>query len=123
MAAQRTATATWRESGEAALLERIELLESEVRELRAERELLETELTIAKSWVKGIAEWVEENVPPVGAAAVEEARLGQKDAVIWLPAPTSESPLEWRVIGAAVALVALPWLLVVLIVYGVIALF
>ncbi len=78
MAAQRTATATRRESAEAALLERIELLEAEVRGLRAERELLETELTIAKHWVKELAEWVEEHVPPVSAAAVEEARLGQK---------------------------------------------
>jgi hypothetical protein len=45
---------------DAELVDHVELLEAEVASLETERELLKTELSIARSWVKDLALWLDE---------------------------------------------------------------
>ena len=45
---------------DAELVEHVELLEAEVASLETERELFKTELSIARSWVKELALWLDE---------------------------------------------------------------
>ena len=45
---------------DAELVEHVELLEARVASLETERELLKTELSIARSWVKELALWLDD---------------------------------------------------------------
>jgi hypothetical protein len=54
------ASADEQEWVDAELVEHVELLEAEVASLETERELLKTELSIARSWVKELALWLDE---------------------------------------------------------------
>jgi hypothetical protein len=54
------ASADEQEWVDAELVEHVELLEAEVASLETERELLKTELSIARSWVKDLALWLDE---------------------------------------------------------------
>ena len=55
-----TASADEQEWVDAELVEHVELLEAEVASLETERELLKTELSIAGSWAKELALWLDE---------------------------------------------------------------
>jgi hypothetical protein len=54
------ASADEQEWVDAELVEHVELLEAEVASLETERELLKTELSIAGSWAKELALWLDE---------------------------------------------------------------
>lgn len=54
------ATAQEQEWVDAELVEHVELLEAQVASLETERDRLETELSIARSWVKELALWLDE---------------------------------------------------------------
>jgi hypothetical protein len=54
------ASADEQEWVDAELVEHVELLEARVASLETERDLLNTELSIARSWVKELALWLDE---------------------------------------------------------------
>jgi hypothetical protein len=58
------------EWADAALVERLELLEAKLASLETERGRLETELYIAQSWVKELALWLDEAQLPTGVKPV-----------------------------------------------------
>jgi len=97
----------WRE---AELIERAELLDQELRDLRSERDEMKTELLIAHAWVAELAGWIEEGTTGTSAprsfsleATLNErtrARLREEE----------NAPLPWSRMLAVAALVAIPWL-------------
>ena len=64
------ASADERECVDAELVEHVELLEAQVASLDTERELLNTELSIARSWVKELALWLDEAQTRTGGNAL-----------------------------------------------------
>jgi hypothetical protein len=64
------ASADEQEWVDAELVEHVELLEAEVAGLETERELLKTELSIARSWVKELALWLDEAQRRTGGKAL-----------------------------------------------------
>ena len=64
------ASADEQEWVDAELVEHVELLEAEVASLETERELFKTELSIARSWVKELALWLDEAERRTGGKAL-----------------------------------------------------
>jgi hypothetical protein len=110
--AQRgTHEAEWRN---AELAERVELLESQVKALRVERERLWTDLRVAQLWVKELTLWLDE----------AQTRMG--DAALLLPTPAPElspetlaalrehekTPMPWRRMATVAAVAMVPWALI-----------
>lgn len=125
MAARRptagSTTATVREADDVALIERIEVLEDELKARTEERERLKTELMVAQGWVRELATWVEENAPPVGAVARDRSRRGEKPlGSFGIPLPSTPA-VEWRAVTTAGAAVVAPWLVLALVVYAALA--
>ncbi len=108
--AQRgTHEAEWRN---AELAERVELLESQVKALRVERERLWTDLRVAQLWVKELTLWLDE----------AQTRMG--DAALLLPAPElspetlaalrehEKAHTPWRRLATVAAVATVPWAII-----------
>ena len=116
----RSTTATADEFDHAALIERIEFLETDLEAVKGERERLKTELVVAQCWVRELATWVEENAPPSGAVAREWSRRGEKPLGSFglpFPATPAAPPVDWRAATPALIVLFAPWLLLGLVVY------
>jgi hypothetical protein len=110
----------WRDAD---LVERAERAEAEAAVLRATLERRETELTIARLWVKELALWLDEANAGVDARWSEPLaalRLSPRTEPISGPEPNRPQP--WRRLATVGAIVAAPWLVVGLLAYGALAL-
>lgn len=101
----------------AELVERIELLEAQVAALERERTRLETELVVARSWVKELALWLDEAQARTGGRALpatDPARLEGFLApeTIRLLSDVERPRAEWRRVLAFAALVLAPWVVI-----------
>lgn len=96
----------------AELIERVEIAESRVDDLRAERERLRTELRIAQLWVKELALWLDEAQTRTGGKALRPASLALAPGTLALVRQREAEPIPWRRLATVGAIVTAPWALV-----------
>jgi hypothetical protein len=107
---------------EAQLIDRAERAEAEAATLRADLERRETELLIARLWVKELALWLEEATQgdrtwPVSSLAVRLSPQAGRASHERL-----ETPHRGRRLATVAAMVATPWLALSALAYAVYAL-
>lgn len=111
--ALETASGHEREWVDAEQVERIELLQSQVESLQAERERLKIELLVARSWVKELARWLDEAEAPSGRHVLPVTKPDLMEILaprtIELLREGEKEPIEWGKVAAAPGLVLLPW--------------
>ncbi len=78
-------TAQEQEWADAELLEQVELLEVQAASLETERDRLATELSIARSWVKDLALWLDEAQMRTGRKALPAWRADDLAGMILSP--------------------------------------
>lgn len=116
----RTRTADVRESREsewhdAELAERVELLRSQAHGLEAERERLQTELLVARSWVEELALWLDEAQARTGGTALPATKADDGPEAILSPRTLQllherpSAPVPWDRVARVAALGAIPW--------------
>lgn len=110
----------WREAG---LLDRLERAETKAARLTGECERLETELVIARLWVKELALWLDEAQDRTAGMALSPTSAEELDVLspqtARLLRTGLEPPLPWRKLVAIAAIAALPWPLLGLLAYAV----
>lgn len=112
--ASEAASSHEREWVEAEQVERIELLQSQVESLEAERERLKTELLVARSWVRELGRWLDE---AQGSPGRHARAVTKPDDLMEILAPrtsrllreTEKEPIDWGKVAVVSRLVLLPW--------------
>lgn len=117
------ATAQEQEWVDAELVEHVELLEAQVASLETERDRLETELSIARSWVKELALWLDEAqmrtkgkaLPAVPADDLTGMILSPRTARLLEEAEAT--PIAWGRVALLAGFVLAPWAVLGALVY------
>jgi hypothetical protein len=102
-----------READDVALVERVELLEAENRELRQERERLKAEMMLAQAWVKELATWIETGVPI--PSAVRDST--DRHDLLLRSGDTRSQPTDWWAVTVLIGAIVAPWLVAGLVTY------
>jgi hypothetical protein len=108
------ASADEQEWVDAELVEHVELLEAQVASLETERELLKTELSIARSWVKELALWLDRAQMRTGEKALPEMSADDLVGVfsprtVRLLREEERAPIDWGRLALLSGFVLAPW--------------
>lgn len=93
----------------AELIEQGEVLQAELRDLRAERDRLRTDLRVAQLWVKELALWLDEAQARTGGAALGPERLALAPEALVALQEWNAEPTPWRRVAFIGAVVTAPW--------------
>lgn len=93
----------------AVLVEQLEIQESRVDDLRAERDRLRTDLRIAQLWVKELALWLDEAHAQSAEAAFGPAGLAPAPELLAALHEREAEPIPWGRVAFIGALVTAPW--------------
>lgn len=108
------ATADEQEWLDAELVEQVELLEAQIASLETERDRLETDLSIARSWVKERALWLDEAQMRTGgkalpAMAEDLAEMILSPRTVRLLQEKEAAPIDWGRLALLTGFVLAPW--------------
>ena len=108
---------------DAELADRVELLEAHVVSLETERGRLETELSIAQSWVKELALWLDDAQRPTRAKPIPVASADDLGEILLSPSTAralrdaEAVPTAWGTVALLAGLVLAPWAVLGALVY------
>jgi hypothetical protein len=108
-------TAQEQEWADAELVEQVELLEVQVASLETERDRLATELSIARSWVKELALWLDEAQMRTGRKALPARRVDGLAGMILSPRTVrllqegEAAPIAWGRLALFAGFVLAAW--------------
>jgi hypothetical protein len=108
-------TAQEQEWADAELVEQVELLEVQVASLETERDRLATELSIARSWVKELALWLDEAQMRTGRKALPTRRADDLAGMILSPRTVrllqeaEAAPIAWGRLARLAGFVLAAW--------------
>lgn len=116
-------TAQEQEWADAELLEQVELLEVQAASLETERDRLATELSIARSWVKDLALWLDEAQMRTGRKALPAWRADDLAGMILSPRTVrllregEAAPIAWGRLALLAGFVLAAWAVFASLVY------
>ena len=93
----------------AELVEQVEVLRSQLRDLEAERDHLRTDLRVAQLWVKELALWLEEAQARTGGTALQPPGIALAPETLAALGEWQAKPTPWRRVASIGAIVAAPW--------------